>query len=238
MTSDNIAINSTNFKVDKNGKMTCSDATITGGNVNLKDSGTWDTGKVLATNSSNNNEKAYFYSGGVYVHGKYNGDLGGGYYPTTFFITNATRDSEINDYGVQGSLGSYNTNPYLEVFNNINNQRTIIYPNRIVANGTTYNSKESIKKNIKLYDKRALELIKNSEIYEYNYKSEKDTDKKHIGFVIADEGGNYKTPEEVMSAERDGIEQYNMTSILWKAVQEQQKEIEELKKRLEGTQNG
>ena len=33
-------------------------------------------------------------------------------------------------------------------------------------------------------------------IYQYNYKFEEDTDKKHIGFVIGDEGGDYKTPEE------------------------------------------
>ena len=231
MKAKNISMYSDNFSVDKNGKMSCSDATITGGNINLKDSGTWDTGNVNATSSQNSNEKASFFSGGTFTQGKYNGTQYGAYYPYQFGVTNATRDTEITDYGVVGSLGSGNVNPTFEVFNNINKQKTTIYPNRIVANGTTYNSKESIKKNIKLYDKKALELIKNSEIYEYNYKSEKDSDKKHIGFVIADEGGGYKTPEEVISAERDGIEQYDMTSILWKAVQEQQKEIEELKKR-------
>lgn len=39
LTSKNIAINSTNFQVDKNGNMTCNNGTFTGGNVNLVDNG-------------------------------------------------------------------------------------------------------------------------------------------------------------------------------------------------------
>jgi hypothetical protein len=99
-------------------------------------------------------------------------------------------------------------------------------------------SKESIKKNIVKYEKNATDIIKNSEIYEYNFKTEKDTDKKHIGFVIGDKGGNYKTPKEVVFSNGEGIDTYTMESILWKAFQEQQKEIEELKKRWEEKENG
>ena len=99
-------------------------------------------------------------------------------------------------------------------------------------------SRESIKKNIEKYNENATDIVKNSEIYTYNFKSEDDNDKKHIGFVIADAGGNYKTPEEVISRDREGISSYNMTSILWKAVQELQSEIEILKKRLEEKENG
>ena len=227
MTSKNIAINSTNFKVDKNGNMQCSNATITGGNVNLKDNGTWGSGKVNAVDSTNSSSFSRFYSGGVMSQRQYNGLLDGSYTADYFGIDRSSDEVIIG--GISGSLNSYD-NPELSVYNR--NASTTIYPNRIVANGTTYNSKESLKKNIKLYDKKVLDLIKNSEIYEYNYKSEKDTDKKHIGFVIADKGGNYKTPEEVISAERDGIDQYNMSSILWKAIQELQEQIEELKNKI------
>lgn len=118
---------------------------------------------------------------------------------------------------------------------------TLIQNGNVNALTVTQRSKESIKKNIKLYNGNALELIKNSEIYEYNYKNEKDGEKKHIGFVIPDIGGNYKTPKEVISANKEGIEQYNMTSILWKAVQDQQKIIDELQteiRNMKGEKNG
>ena len=97
----------------------------------------------------------------------------------------------------------------------------------------TQTSKESVKKNIVKYSEKALNIVKNSEIYEYNFKSEDDSNKKHIGFVIGDESGVYKTPEQVISNDREGIDTYSMCSILWKAVQEQQKTIEELTKEIE-----
>ena len=59
---------------------------------------------------------------------------------------------------------------------------------------------------------------------------EKNNEKKHIGFVIGDK---YKTPNEVISQSGQAIELYNMTSILWKAVQEQQEQINELQNKIE-----
>ena len=97
----------------------------------------------------------------------------------------------------------------------------------ISALNVNQRSLESVKKNIEKYEENALDIVNNSEIYNYNFKSENDTDKKHIGFVIPDKGGNYKTPDEVISANKEGIETYNMCSILWKAVQELSKKLEE-----------
>lgn len=84
------------------------------------------------------------------------------------------------------------------------------------------NSLESIKKNISKFS-GGLDIVKNSDIYEYNFKIENDTDKKHIGFIIGD---NYKTPYEVLGNTGTNIEPYSAVSILWNAVQEQQKIIE------------
>lgn len=100
------------------------------------------------------------------------------------------------------------------------------------ANAYNYNSQESKKKNITKFDENVLDILKNSELYSFNYKNEKDTDKKHIGFVIGDKGGNYKTPIEVISQNKEAINSYTMTSILWKAVQEQQEIIENLQKEI------
>ena len=69
-------------------------------------------------------------------------------------------------------------------------------------------------------------------------KSEKDTDKKQIGFII---GKNYRTPDELTNQENTAIVLYSAIGLLWKSNQEQQKEIESLKERitaLEGRTNG
>lgn len=91
----------------------------------------------------------------------------------------------------------------------------------------TQTSKESKKKNITKYNEKALNIVKDSEIYTYNFKSEDNKNRKHIGFVIGDAGGNYKTPEQVISNDREGIDNYSMTSILWKAFQEYVSEKDE-----------
>lgn len=99
-------------------------------------------------------------------------------------------------------------------------------------------SKESLKKNIEKYNVNASDIVKNSEIYTYNFKTEKDESIKHIGFVIPDEGGNYKTPQEVIASNGKGIDNYAMTSILWKAFQEQQKIIGDLQKEINNLKGG
>ena len=104
---------------------------------------------------------------------------------------------------------------------------------KVICYDLIESSRESVKKNINEYTQNATEIVKNSKIHTFNYKKEKDTDKKHIGFIIGDEGNNYNTPEEVISQSRDGVDTYKMTSILWKAVQEQQEIIENLKERLD-----
>ena len=99
-------------------------------------------------------------------------------------------------------------------------------------------SRESLKKNIEDYIENALDIVNQSKIYTYNFKTENDDDKKHIGFVIPDEGGDYKTPNEVISANEKGIDTYTMTSILWKAVQEQQEIIEQLQQQINELKGG
>lgn len=53
MTADNIAIDSTNFSLDNDGSMSCSDATITGGNIRLIDDTTSSSSSSLSIRSSN-----------------------------------------------------------------------------------------------------------------------------------------------------------------------------------------
>lgn len=91
-------------------------------------------------------------------------------------------------------------------------------------------SKEESKKNIEKYKKSALQEVLDTDIYKFNYKNEKNTDKKHLGFVI---GKNYKYSKEITAVDEDnqeiGADTYSMVSIAYKAIQEQQKMIEDLK---------
>ena len=86
------------------------------------------------------------------------------------------------------------------------------------------------KKNFEKMKDNALNIIKTIDIYKYNLKSEKDTDKKHIGFVIGDD---YKYAKEVTSIDNTGVDNYSFTSLCCKAIQEQQAIIEQLKKEIE-----
>ena len=209
MTSDDIAINSTNFKVDKNGNLTCSNsnvngritsnnATITGGSVVLNG----NTGSQLIKVQRNNSNSTMAYVA-----------------PDIMGINNNSDHVEI---GCQ----SY---PSVDVFRS-GVSGTYISHTGIRTPTVTQTSKESTKKNIKKYEKNALNIVVNSEIYEYNYKFEDNRDKKHIGFIIGGQGGNYKTPDEVIAQSKEGIDNNTMISILWKAVQEQQETIETLQK--------
>lgn len=85
------------------------------------------------------------------------------------------------------------------------------------------------KTNIEKWDGVALDVIRNADIYKYQLKSDIEDGKEIIryGLVIGD---GYKTPEEVI--DEDGIEQYAMNSIGWKAIQELDAEQQELKERV------
>lgn len=86
------------------------------------------------------------------------------------------------------------------------------------------------KENIKELNANALELIRNSNICLYNFKGEKEESKQHLGLII---GEGYNCPQEVISENGQGIEQYSMTSLAWKAIQELIEENKKLNKRLE-----
>ena len=75
----------------------------------------------------------------------------------------------------------------------------------------------------------------NIDIYKYNLKSEEDSTKKHIGFVIGDK---YNYSKEITSAENDGADIYSFVSVCCKAIQEQQEEIEILKEKINKLKKG
>jgi len=215
LTGDNTIIKSTNFNVDKNGNMTCKNANVTG---TITSSNATITGGVVTLNSSN------------YTAMKINSSKG-----KLNFDNNAihAEDSRGN-----GNIAiQYTDQPMIIVTNNTGSYvgTTTIVGNHIITGSVNQTSLAEHKKNFEKMQDNALEIIKNIDIYKYNLKNEKDTDKKHIGFVIGD---NYNYSKEVTSIDNKGVDNYSFTSLCCKAIQEQQEEIEELKKEIEKLKGG
>ena len=143
----------------------------------------------------------------------------------------------LNNHGLLWQT-NYGTN-YAEFA--ANDEAMIYYKNQgirlqVDENGcssTSFNniSLESSKKNFEKF-KNALEIVENTDVYKYNYKNEDYNHKKHIGLVIPDEGGNYKTPVELTNQNDDAIDIYSMTSICLQAIKEQQEQIENLQNQI------
>lgn len=90
-------------------------------------------------------------------------------------------------------------------------------------------SLEEIKKNFEKLPS-GLDIIKDIDIYKYHYKIQSDDEKKNIGLVIGD---NYKYSKEITNEDNSSVNLYSFVSVCCKAIQEQQKEIEELKSQIE-----
>lgn len=99
-----------------------------------------------------------------------------------------------------------------------------------VVNAFGFNnvSLEKVKKNIKKTEK-GLDLIKKADVYSYNYRGEKNGDKKHIGLVI---GEKYNTPEEIMNHQKTGIDLYSMIAVAWQSIKELNNKVEELETKI------
>lgn len=207
LTSKNIVISSTNFNVDKDGNLTCNDATlnnlnIDGGQINLNTEGKFVGQDVFKIVDGNDN----------------------------YFRVNATRGYFYNASADNTAIYFQNANTAAIILENSDGNKTTIYGHQITTPLLTQTSLESIKKNINKFTKNATDIINNSDIYEYNLKSDKDEDEKLIGFVI---GNNYKTPNEVIDKNGQAVSLYSAIGILWKGFQEQQATIEKLEERIE-----
>lgn len=112
--------------------------------------------------------------------------------------------------------------------------QTSVKPEGIVTPVVTQTSREEDKKDFTKLE-NALDIINGIDIYKYHLKSEEDTDKKHIGFVIGDK---FKYKEEVTSKDNDGVDIYSFISVCCQAIKEQQAEIEELKNEINKLKGG
>jgi hypothetical protein len=66
----------------------------------------------------------------------------------------------------------------------------------------------------------------------YRYKTELTTDKKHLGFIIDDQPDS----SPAVQADRTHVDEYGYASMLLATVQQQQKQIDALAKKLEAVE--
>jgi hypothetical protein len=225
------------FSVDLDGNATMNNAKVNGGEIVI-----YDEGDVTTSN--------------IIVYDK-NGYVKNEIFSPMYKITSLLDDSSF--YAHLSSFGLMSNNK--EIWATLNDD--YIYPDRLgamikVSKGTdsantstlasngvwssnfNNNSLESKKKNID-FDDGCLQEILDTDICSFNWKYEDDTDQKHIGCIIADESGNYKVSQKVLTHDKDAIDLYSMNGMSWKAIQElygiiklQERKIKELEERLDG----
>lgn len=213
----NLSINSDNFSVDPDGNATMSNATITGGSINL--SGDETLPKFTIKNSNYNDRYTEYTPNNIRMwrNGIANVQIqnlmnAAGFVACDYADTN--KQVQVNSWFMQIGNGT---------------QRTTIEPSGITTPTVTQTSLEQHKKNFEKLD-NAKEILKNTDIYKYNLKSDKDTEKKHIGFVIGDK---FNYSKEITSKDNDGVDIYSMVSVLWQVVKEQEEEIKQLQERID-----
>lgn len=211
--AENMSIVSENFNVDSKGNMECSNALITGGKIYLKSKN--GSSEFYIRDENNPSQELGVSASGYTIFSRDGAD--------EFRVV--CEDGNVSIYLMSDGYGEAS--------------HTGISSKGIETPLLTQTSLESIKKNIEKFNIDAIEIIKDAEIYVYNLKSEADTDKKHIGFVIGDK---YKTPQEVISKTGKGIDTYSMASLILVALKQEivnrDAEINELKSRLDKLEKG
>ena len=140
---------------------------------------------------------------------------------------------DANDYNICQFSSSVDSSQQSTIYvdfitGDISNTGDIYCNGDIRCRSLTQTSEEEYKKDFeKLHN--ALDIIKNIDIYKYHMKEDKDTDKKHIGFVIGDK---FNYSKEVTSKNNDGVDIYALASVCCRAIQEQQEQIKQLQEKI------
>ena len=208
--SKSITIKSNNFSVDANGNATMSNVTIKSGKIKL-DKGSSQSPSFQIGETTIMNDKEFYignFNAAMQSGNQINMQATDGY-PAVINLWSSIGETEI-------ALVSSNSD-------------TSLKSDGITTPVLTQTSLATQKKNFEKMSDKALEILKQIDIYKYNLKSEKDTDTKHIGFVIGDK---YNYSKEVTSLDNKGVDNYSFTSLCCKAIQEQQEMIEKLENRI------
>lgn len=160
-------------------------------------------------------------------------------YPSNIDATYVVREAggfvfqTINSDVRNGFVKMYGTQAYDSCWNYKTNCNTHWFDKTVSCLNWVARSKEEYKTNIIDYTycdaPRALEIVCNSKVYQYNLKEELKGGivHKHYGFIVERE-----TPEQIISYNRDGIDSYSLSTINWQATKELAGEVQKSKQEL------
>ena len=217
LNSNRLVVNSDNFKVSADGTMQATNGKFSG---TIKMTGSGEYGAVDTEISPNISTFNWIRIGDdsnhAYLTKQSSGcNIEGGWNAVICRYVRALDDIFVNDR-IRGVGGEY------AYVNSARIESIYVYDLHNL-------SLESEKKNFEKLE-NALDIIKATDIYKYNYKKDKDGKKKHIGLVIGDK---YNYAKELTDDENESVDLYTMTSVCLQAIKEQQAQIEELKKEIE-----
>ena len=95
--------------------------------------------------------------------------------------------------------------------------------NAVYANGVNVSSDRARKRDIELYSTDALHEVCTTPVYTYHLDTDKDEELKRIGIIMQE------APLDAIDLTGKGVDLYQMVTMLWRAVQQQQEMIKELK---------
>lgn len=242
-----LIISAGNFKLDSSGNIDAQGGTIDASKVNVTNinannitsgtisgskinGGTINGNNVTITNLNASNIKSgkiqvsgYSSTSGFIEVGRFDLSYPNGPYGTRLWDNGITVSNMASDISQRiPIIRTESADGYAELKNDVVN-----------AFGFNNVSLAEKKKDFELL-KSGLAIIKDIDIYKYNYKNEENK-KKHIGIVIGDK---FNYSKEVTSDNNEEIDIYSFVSVCCKAIQEQQEEIEELKSRIEKLEKG
>lgn len=148
-------------------------------------------------------------------------------YPTAiYWDTEGTQKNGIATDGPWVVWGGWNGGPSV----NTDNYKFVVTAEGVCkAMSWVTGSRSEWKENIIPYHKSAIQEVLDSEVYYYDLKERGKGEWKvgrHIGFVIGD---GYNVSPDILNGEGGAVDMYSALAIAYKAIQEQQREIEELK---------
>ena len=118
---------------------------------------------------------------------------------------------------------------YTDTSNYVNiRAHNVCAQNAVYANGVNVSSDVSRKRDIELYSTDALHEVCTTPVYAYHLDTDKDEELKRIGIIMQE------APLDAIDLTGKGVDLYQMVTMLWKATQQQQEMIEDLKRQLKG----
>nr|DAU25851.1 MAG TPA: tail protein [Caudoviricetes sp.] len=147
--------------------------------------------------------------------------------PAEYWETKESQENGIGAYGPWVVWGGWNGQG---AFNKDNYNFVVTEDGDCKAMSWTTGSKAEFKEDIKEYEDGALNKVLDSTVYRYKLKKHgKDTDGRHIGFVI---GSGYNVTPDLLDYQKSSVDMYSAIGIAYKAIQELNEQVQNLKERL------